>query len=359
MSLLQTIQLRGHEQVSIFQDKPTGIKVVFAIHDTTLGPALGGCRLRPYDSLDIALADVVQLSEAMTYRNAISGINFGGGQSAIFPDPARQDLPREDLFLAYGRFLAQLSGVYIATEDMGTTISDMGFVHAVCENVAGKDARFGGGGDPARYAAMGVICGMKACLRHVHGNDSISGRRVAIEGLGRVGVRIARLLKEQGAELVVADVEADIAAKIAAELGAEVVSIKDIHAQPCDIFAPCGIGGTINSATVLTLGSRIVAGCANNQLDNPATETALLARGVTYAPDFVINAGGVILCADEREPGGFRQERVQQRVEGIYQTLLNVLSLSSERRMPSGRVAIELAQERIYRVRGGEPDYSV
>jgi leucine dehydrogenase len=310
--------------------------------------------MRTYSGLDDAIEDILQLAEAMTYRNALSGINFGGGTSALITNNVSSEVTRDELFLGYGRFLKRLAGRYIAAEDMGTTVADMGVVFQVCESVAGKDPKFGGGGDPIPLTAKGVVRGMQACLKRLSGSSKLEGRTVAIEGLGRVGVAIGRLLKSEGVELLVTDILPDVAEKAAEELGATVVPLEKFPDCACDIYAPCGIGGTINPETVRRLRCRIVAGCANNQIAGFRTEASLIEKGILYAPDFVINAGGVILCADEGEPGGFSQSRVEKRVDGIYDVVINILEEAEKQDALPGAVAVDIARDRIEKAKLGE-----
>ncbi len=348
MSILRELVGRKHEQVCFFQDAASGMLAIIAVHDTTLGPSLGGCRMKEYESLDDALFDALKLSEAMTYKNSLAGLNIGGGKSVIFKNSELVQGPdRERIFAAFGRAVASLNGRYITAEDMGTSVKDMSLILKQTEHVSGRDPMIGGGGDPSPHTALGVFDGIRACLERLHNSGDYRGRHVAIQGVGHVGKHLTELLTQAGATLTVADVnEANVQAAVR-EYGAKAVGVHEILTVDCDIFAPCAVGGTINPQTVDILRCRAVAGAANNQIAGEKTEERLVNRGIMYAPDFAINAGGVILCADELEPGGVSFQRVKERVSRIYGTVCKVIDEARSTGEMPGRVAVRLAKERI------------
>lgn len=381
MSVLSEITAHGHEQVVFFQENtsyfstpsfsapgaehplvqrtgeggaaPGGLVAIVAIHDTTLGPALGGCRMHAYGSLEEALYDVLRLSEGMTFKNSLAGLNLGGGKAVIVQDRALQE-GRVELFRKFGGWVSSLGGRYITAEDMGTSVSDMTAVLECCSHVAGKDPALGGGGDPSPWTALGVFCGMRACLERVYGAADFTGRTVAVQGAGHVGNYLVGHLVKAGAKVVVADTRAEPLEHVRKSYDVEVVSPKDIAEVQCDIFAPCAMGSAINPDTVGAIKCKIVAGAANNQLSDARIEGELARRGIVYAPDFAINAGGVIMCADEFEPGGYTESRVRSRVERIYETVGAVLDRAKSSGQSTAEVAIQLAKERIVKAKQGK-----
>ena len=350
VSVTEDILSKGHEQVSVFQDRETGLTSIIAVHNTSIGPALGGCRMRPYQTLEAALQDVLNLSEAMSFKNSLCGISFGGGKSVILADSSLQE-GRAEFFQQFGRFLDTLGGRYITAEDMGTNVSDMMEIAKTTQHVAGRDPQRGGAGDPSPWTALGVFEGIQATLGHVFQNESLSGRHVAVQGVGHVGTYLVRRLVEAGARVTLTDIATDRATAFAKEVGAAFVEPEAIITTECDVFAPCAAGGAINEKSVRELRCKIVAGAANNQIAGNATEALLHGRGIYYAPDFAINAGGVILCADEFEPGGFQSERVSTRVHQVRGTVARILAESSRTGELAGEVAVRLARERIFSAR--------
>lgn len=350
MSVFNEIQSFGHERVSIFQDHQSGLVSIIALHDTVLGPAIGGCRMRPYASFDEALSDVLKLSEGMTYKNSLCGLNIGGGKSVIVADPRLKE-GRAELFRAFGRCVQTFGGRYFTAEDMGTSVSDMEWILETTEYVVGGDQEHGGAGDPSPYTAKGTFDGIRACLERKFGSASYAGKKVAIQGVGHVGHFLAGHLHAAGAELIVTDTEPERLKRAASEFGATTVGVDEIYGVDCDVFAPCAIGGTVNSKTVKELKCSIIAGAANNQIADAETEKIIQGRGIMYAPDFAINAGGVILCSDELEEGGFQEARVEERVARIYHTVGNILDRASESGEFTGDIAVKLAKERIEKAR--------
>ena len=351
-TVLAEIQAHEHEQVSFFQDASRKLIAIIAVHDTTMGPALGGCRMQSYPSLDAALLDVLRLSEGMTYKNALAGLPIGGGKSVIIADRTLRD-GRAELFRTFGGWVNSLGGRYITAEDMGTSVQDMNAVLEVCPHVTGRDPKVGGGGDPSPHTARGVFLGMKACLERAFGSGEFNGRHVAIQGCGNVGHHLLRLLVEAGARVSCADTRVAVLEKLREQFDFSVVPVEQVHGIACDVFAPCAVGGIINPETVPQLQCKIIAGGANNQIAGSGhigasgVEAELQRRGILYAPDFAINSGGVILCVDELEPGGYTPARVAERVSQIYHTVGKILDESRSSGVVSGEVAVAHAKARI------------
>ena len=348
-SLFDSMFIEGHEQVVFSIDRAAGLKAIIAIHDTTLGPSLGGIRMRVYPSDAAAVTDALRLAQAMTFKAALAGLDYGGGKAVVIGDHTTTQ--REVLFRALGRAVESLAGRYIPTEDMGTTTADIEYVRKESRFGVGRDAAFGGGDDPSPMTAWGVFCGLRACLEEVDGTAEFRGRTIAIQGLGKVGYALARYLHEAGAQFIVADVDTTRTQKAATELQARIVTPEDILTQQCDILAPCAAGGIINQNTIPHLRCRIIGGGANNQLLVDEDGDTLQAQGILYAPDFAINAGGLINVADELGPGGYRRERAKAKTENIYPTLKTIFAESKRCGVASHRLAITLAQERIQAVR--------
>ncbi|QIN80155.1 leucine dehydrogenase [Rubrobacter marinus] len=343
MSIFEELAEFGCEQILFCRDEATGLRAIVAIHDTTLGPALGGCRMWPYGTEEEAVTDVLRLSRGMTYKAAVSGLALGGGKSVIIGDPDRDKSP--ELFRAFGRFVDSLGGRYIVAEDVGTTPEDMERVRSETPHVAGLDAARGGSGDPSVFTALGVLAGMRACVEEVYGSPSLEGRTVAVQGLGHVGYRLCRLLHEEGARLVVADLRPDAVARAVGEFGAEAVEPAGILSVPCDVLAPCALGAVVSDATLPHLRCSVVAGSANNVLAEGRHGEALRDRGILYAPDYVINAGGLINVSGELE--GYDEGRARGRVARIYDSVKNVVEISKRDGVPTNAAADRLALERL------------
>jgi len=338
--LFQLLAEHGHEQVSFWSDPASGYRGIIAIHDTTLGPGLGGTRFWPYGSDRDALLDVLRLARSMTYKNALAGLTSGGGKSVIVGD---QGTPRREALLrAHGRHIQSLHGRYITAEDVGTSPADMEIIRAETPYVTGL---IGKSGDPSPVTAYGVYRGMQACARYRWGTDALGGRTVAIQGLGHVGYALARLLRRDGATLVVTDLDAARVRRAVEELGAQAVEPDEIYAARAEIFAPCALGGVINDTTLPRLRAEIVAGGANNQLAEDRHGDLLAERGVLYAPDFAINGGGVINLSAELN--GWSAEYAMERTGGIYDTVLTVFAAAKQEGISSARAAERLAERRI------------
>jgi len=343
MEVFKGMESHGYEQVVFCYDRASGLKAIIAIHDTTLGPALGGLRMWPYESEDDAIFDVLRLARGMTYKAAAAGLNLGGGKAVIIGDPKKDK--SEALFRAFGRFVQSLGGRYITAEDVGTSVEDMDIIHMETDYVTGVSTAYGSSGDPSPATAFGVWRGMKACAKEVFGTESLSGKTVAIQGLGHVGHHLARHVHDEGARLVVTDINDDAVQRSAKEFGAEAVDPEAIYDVECDIFSPCALGAVLNPETVPRLKCRIVAGAANNQLLSESDGDAVEERGILYAPDYVLNAGGLINVADELQ--GYNRERAFKKAAGIYENIQKVISVSKRDKIPTYRAADRLAEERI------------
>lgn len=337
---------RGHEQVSFFYYPEVGLKAIVAIHDTTLGPAIGGCRMRLYESEAQAIEDVMRLSEGMTYKNSVAGLNIGGGKACLIVDPKLKE-GREALFKKFGECMNALSGRYLTAEDMGTSVADMMCVRSTTKYVVGTDPNNGGAGDPSPWTAHGVFLAMQAGVERVTGSKDLKGKRVSLQGVGHVGMYILKELREHGAEVVVCDTNDSSVQEAVAKYGATGVTPDGIYEVPCDVYAPCAVGQTINPTTLQRLDCKIIAGAANNQISDPSVYPLIQKRNILYCPDFVINSGGIICVAGEIAPEGWDRQWVTDKVEGIYTTTCKVLEESEKRGKFPEEVAIELAKERI------------
>ncbi|HXJ65671.1 MAG TPA: Glu/Leu/Phe/Val dehydrogenase [Actinomycetota bacterium] len=334
------------EEVVFFHDRPSRLRAIVAIHSTAMGPALGGTRFYPYRNEADALEDVLRLARGMTFKAAAAGLDLGGGKAVIIGNPMR--LGSEELFRAYGRFLDTLQGRYITAEDVGTRGEDMDTIRRETRSVVGVSPSMGGSGDPSPVTAWGVYQGLIACAEEAWKDSSLAGKKVAVQGVGKVGYWLVKHLRDAGAEIVVADVDVDAVARAVREFDVETADPDKIHAVDCDIFAPCALGGIIRDDTLPELKCRVVAGSANNQLEREEHGEALQQMGVLYAPDYVINAGGLINVADELR--GYDRDRAMAKVEGIYRTLREVFLVAGERHVSTAQAADAVAQSRIERV---------
>ncbi len=342
--LFPYIDREGHEQVVFCRDRTSGLRAIVAIHDTTLGPGLGGIRMREYATESEALTDVLRLSQAMTLKASLAGLEFGGGKAVILGIPPPGD--RSALFRSMGRFVDSLGGRYVPTEDMGTYTADIEQLRETSRYGVGVAEARGGGGDPSPMTAWGVFCGMRAAIEAAGLEKGLTGKRVVVQGVGKVGMALVRLLVDAGAEVAVSDVE-ERRLEEARTLGARSIGNAEIHREPCTILSPCAAGGLLNERTIPELRCRIVAGGANNQLATEDDGDRLHARGVLYAPDFAINAGGLINVADELGPGGYDRGRAKALTERIEPTLRRVFTESAKSGSPPSRIALRLARERI------------
>lgn len=338
----------GHEQVVLCQDRRSGLKAVIALHSTALGPALGGTRFYPYATEAEAVADALNLARGMSYKNAMAGLDHGGGKAVIIGDPERDK--SEELLLAYGRFVASLGGRYVTACDVGTYVADMDVVARECRWTTGRSPENGGAGDSSVLTAFGVYQGMRASAAHLWGDPSLTGRKVGIAGVGKVGHHLVEHLRGEGAEVLITDVREEAVGRILAAHPTGVRAVADtatlIRAEGLDIYAPCALGGALNDDTVPALTARIVCGAANNQLEHPGVEKDLADRGILYAPDYVVNAGGVIQVADELH--GFDFERCKAKAAKIYDTTLAIFARAKEDGIPPAAAADRIAEQRMH-----------
>ncbi|HEX4628723.1 MAG TPA: Glu/Leu/Phe/Val dehydrogenase [Gemmatimonadales bacterium] len=340
LDLFGLLAEHDHEQVSLYADRSTGYRGIIAIHSTVLGPALGGTRFWNYASDEAALIDSLRLARGMTYKAAVAGLNLGGGKSVIIGD--NHTTRREALFRAHGRHVESLKGRYITAEDVGTSTADMEYIKAETNHVTGL---IGKSGDPSPVTAYGVYRGMKACARYRYGSDSLAGKHVALQGCGSVGYHLAKLLHGEGATITCTDIDPQRVKRVVEEAGAKAVSVDDIYDVRADFFAPCALGAVIDDATVNRLAVEIVAGAANNQLAEDRHGELLEQREITYAPDYVINGGGLINVNAELH--GWAPERARSKAGEIYDTLLRVFEIAGEEGIPSFKAADRLAEQRI------------
>ncbi|TJY62925.1 Glu/Leu/Phe/Val dehydrogenase [Sinimarinibacterium sp. CAU 1509] len=346
MSVFDSPAFDAHEGVHCFHDAESGLRAIIAVHSTALGPAAGGCRLWSYASADAAMTDALRLSRGMSYKNAVAGLPLGGGKAVILRDPQR--VPTPALFEAFGRVVDQLGGRYVTAEDVGVSVADMEAVARRTRHVCGLSQRDDGsaGGDPSPKTAYGVFCGIRAAVRAQLGRDDVAGLRIAVQGLGHVGWHLCELLHAAGARLVVADLNAQTVERARAQFGAETLGVDRILFAPVDVLAPCALGAILNAESIPQLQTRIVAGAANNQLATDADGERLRERGILYAPDYVINAGGIINAGAEYLQS-MDEAAVMAKVAGIEQSLLDIFDRANELGVPTHRIADELARRRI------------
>lgn len=335
----------GHELVVLGTDPDTGLRAVIAIHSTALGPALGGTRMYPYPSEEAAMEDALRLSEGMTLKSAAAGLDLGGGKAVIIGDPGRHKTP--DLLRAYGRLVDRLGGSYITAEDVGTTVEDMLAVSETTEWVSGLPRSTGGSGDPSPLTARGVVAAMRAAALHLWGSVDLADRRVAIQGVGKVGAELARMLTAAGARVLVSDIDDEAARQVAAESGGWLLKPDEVMSVECDILAPCALGAVLNDETIPTLRCTAIVGSANNQLGDDRHAAMLADRGILYVPDFLVNAGGVINISVEFGPNGYDSEVAEARVDAIESQVSSVLVEAGARGLTLNEAATEMALERI------------
>jgi leucine dehydrogenase len=344
MVIFEHIEKRDHEQVVFCSDKPSGLKAIIAVHNTNLGPALGGTRMWMYQSDEDALTDALRLSRGMTYKAAVAGLNLGGGKAVIIGDPNSDKT--EAMFRAFGRFVEGLAGRYITAEDVGTDVRDMEYVRMETKYVTGIDRALGGSGDPSPVTAYGVYMGMKACMKKLAGSDSLKGKRVAVQGAGHVAEFVCEHLANEGALIYISDIYHEKAENIADKTKAVVVEPEKIYEVNADIFCPCALGAIVNDETIPKFKFKIIAGGANNQLaDEQKHGRMLIDKKILYAPDYAINAGGLINVYNELE--GYSQERALLQAKGIYDTLLNIFAISERENIPTFEASNRLAEQRI------------
>ncbi|MEK5361662.1 branched-chain amino acid dehydrogenase [Peribacillus sp. FSL K6-5616] len=353
MEIFKYLEKYDYEQLLFCQDKQSGLKAIIAIHDTTLGPALGGTRMWTYASEEDAIEDALRLSRGMTYKNAAAGLNLGGGKTVIIGDPRKDK--NEEMFRAFGRYLQGLNGRYITAEDVGTTVEDMDLIHEETDFVTGISPAFGSSGNPSPVTAYGVYRGMKAAAKEAFGTDSLEGKVVAVQGVGNVSYNLCRHLHEEGAKLIVTDINKESVARAVESFGATAVNPDEIYGVECDIYAPCALGAVINDQTINQIRAKVIAGAANNQLKETVHGDQIHEKGIIYAPDYVINAGGVINVADELL--GYNRERALKKVETVYDTIERVIEIAKRDQIPTYKAADRMAEERIARMRNSRSQF--
>lgn len=338
-----------YENLVFCQEKTLGLKAIIAIHDTTLGPAAGGIRMWPYESEEDAIKDAARLARAMTYKNAAAGLPYGGGKIVIIGDPKRDK--NEGMLRALARYIQRLGGLFLAGEDVGTTLEDMVIMRQESPSIVTIPETMGGPGDTGYATAFGVFQGIRACLRETYGSPLLQGRSIAVQGVGSVGKELVKLLVEAGADVTIADVDEERVRAIASQFHVNVSSPGEIQMQAVDAFSPCALGGILNDQTVPALKCKIVCGSANNQLAEERHADMLLERGILYAPDYITNAGGVISGVDSLYPGGFNRQRALDKVSHIYRTMGEVISIAKAQGISTASAAGVLAEQRIAMVR--------
>ncbi|PKV67118.1 Glu/Leu/Phe/Val family dehydrogenase [Pontibacter ramchanderi] len=346
-SVFGQISEYNHEKVVFCHDHETGLKAIIGIHNTVLGPALGGTRMWSYASEAEALDDVLRLSRGMTYKAAISGLNLGGGKAVIIGD-AKKD-KSEALMRRYGRFVKNLNGAYITAEDVGTTTKDMEYIKMETDHVAGLPEAMGGSGDPSPVTAYGTYMGMKAAAKRAYGSDSLEGKKISVQGVGHVGGYLVELLAKENAQVFITDIYEDRLRDISSKYKAKVVGMDEIYDLDVDIYSPCALGGTVNSDTINRLKCRVIAGSANNQLrDETLHGSELVKKGILYAPDFLINAGGLINVYSELQ--GYNRESAYAQTERIYGYTLDIFDLAEKEGIHTQLAATKMAEQRIHSI---------
>lgn len=343
-SVLDQLSAAGHKKVVFCNDPDTGLKAIIAVHDTTLGPALGGTRMWSYVSEAEALEDVLRLSRGMTYKAAITGLNIGGGKAVIIGDSRKGK--SEAMMRSYGRFIRNMNGEFITAEDLGTTTKDMEYIRMETEHVTGVPESLGGAGDPAPHTAKGVFLGIKACVKEVFGTDMLAGRSVVVQGIGNVGEHLVELLRAENVEVYISDINEERLQHVARTYKAKPIAADKIFGIDADIYAPCALGATVNDKTIPKMKFAIIAGSANNQLaDELVHGQLLLEKGILFAPDYLINAGGLISCYSELT--GYGKKRTIQLTENIYNATRDVIRMSKKDNISTILAANHIAEQRI------------
>jgi leucine dehydrogenase len=347
-SILEQLTALGHKKVVFCNDPDSGLKAIIAIHDTTLGPALGGTRMWNYATEEEALEDVLRLSRSMTYKAAITGLNLGGGKAVIIGDSRKGK--SEAMMRSYGRFIKNLNGEFITAEDVGTTTRDMEYIRMETQHVTGVPESIGGAGDPAPYTARGVYLGIKACVKEVFGTDMLAGRSVVVQGIGHVGEHLVELLRNENVEVFISDINEERMQDVARRYKAKPIGADKIFGLDADIYAPCALGATVNERTIEKMKFAIIAGSANNQLaDEQVQGKMLLQKNILFAPDYLINAGGLINCYSELT--GYGKKRTMQLTEHIYDATRNVIQMSKKENIPTVVAANRIAEQRILNIK--------
>ena len=343
MNIFETIDKTEHEEVIFCHNKDAGLKAIIAIHNTILGPALGGLRMYHYATEEQALTDVLRLSRGMTYKAAVSGLNLGGGKSIIIGDPKTDK--SETLFRSFGRFIDSLGGRYITAEDVGIDVNDMEYVFQETENVVGVHQMHGGSGDPSPFTALGTLQSIKASLEKKHGNQNIGDYSYAIQGVGHVGIELVKLIHAEGGKMFVTDVNQEALKICEEQYGCEVVGLDEIYEVDADVYCPCALGATVNDKTIDKFKFDIVCGSANNQLAETRHGDELEKRGIIYAPDYAVNAGGLMNVSIELE--GYNRERALRMTRNIYYNIMNIFKIAERDNIPTWKAADRMGEERI------------
>ena len=338
----------GHEQVVFNTDPEVGLKAIIAIHNTVLGPALGGCRMRKFVSEKDAILDVLRLSRAMTYKNAAVDLPYGGGKAVIIGDPSVDKTP--ELMESFGRFVQTLKGRFITGPDMGTNLDDFKNSKKYTPHVITWEEKMASSDDISLNTAYGVYVGIKACLKQIYGDDSLNGRIIAVQGLGKVGYNLCKYLSDEGAKLLVSGHHREKIDRVVNEFNAREVGVDEIYSVHCDVFSPNAVGGVLNDNTIPQLKCKIIAGGANNVLSNEKVhDLELYNRGILYAPDYVINAGGVIAAAQTLV--GYEYEKAKKKAENIYNTLLKIFSISKDEDIPCYKASNVMVERKLFKAR--------
>jgi len=355
MKIFDTITKYGHEQIVLCHDETTNLRAVIAIHNTILGPALGGCRMWPFESEEEAIFDAMRLSRGMTYKNAAAGLNLGGGKAVIIGDPNKDK--SEALFRAFGRFVQSVGGRYITAEDVGTSVEDMEQIKMETNFVAGLPVEFGGSGDPSPFTALGVFEGIKASVKYRLKRDNLKEIKVAVQGAGHVGYSLCEMLQEAGAELIISDIFEDKVDRVVSDFGAKGVAGNEIYEVDAEVFAPCALGAIVNDDTIKRMKFSIIAGGANNQLlDETVHGKKLKEKNILYAPDYLINAGGVTNVFFE-VINEYSSDRVTKKVKNIYNILMEVYRISDSENITTVEAAAHLAEKRLNLIRNVHQNY--
>lgn len=349
MKIFEMMEKEGHEQLVFNQDKTSGLKALIAIHDTTLGPALGGCRMFPYETEEEAISDVLRLSKGMTYKSGASGCDFGGGKSLIWGDPTTDK--SEALFRAFGRYIDGFKGRFSTGTDVGTTFHDFIIARKETPHVGALPEEYGGGGNSSIITAYGTWKGIKATAKETFGTDSLEGKTIAIQGLGKVGYYLVEYLTEENANIIATDIVQENMDRVMTDFPkVTIVKPEEIYSQECDIFSPNAMGAIINDQTIPQLKCKAIAGAANNQLAEPRHGDVLREKGIVYAPDYVVNAGGLIQVVDETEPGGYNKDRAYRKAATIYDMLSQIFEIARKENVPTYIAADKLVDERIAKI---------
>jgi len=346
MDLFGHLKAYDYGEVHFKHDKASGLKAIIAIHDSRLGPALGGCRFLPYDTDEQAVIDALRLARGMTYKAAITGLAHGGGKSVLIRP--KQHFDRVAMFRAFGRFVDDLGGHYITAEDSGTGLEDMDVMRTVTKHVTGVGPQYGGSGDPSPFTALGVRRGIEACVKFLLKKDSLQGVHVAVQGVGHVGYHLCKELHASGATISVADVDPLKSERAQREFGAKIVPLEEIFSIECDVVAPCALGSAMNDQSIPKIRAKIVAGAANNQLAEPRHGDDLHARGILYAPDYAINAGGLVNVA--QEVLGYDAQKSREKTMQIYDTIHEIADRSAKTGTPTYRIADMIVEEKLAKI---------